>query len=984
MFHLRTLARYLLASAALILPAHPSQLPTLTSVAQIRKLSPAEARRGYPVHVRGVLTYYDPASEDCFLDDGTAGVWVDAGTVPRPMRAGDLADVRGRTNTGSFVAEIQQPEFRVLGRAAFPKPHPVPYLDLSSAEWDSQWVEVRDQVRTAEYRSGRLLLWLAPSGHRFPINLPAAAGTPEQFVGAVVRAQGVCGARMDEQSRTVGFQLEVPGIEQLAIEEPASKNLWQGQQTTITELLQFAGVRDPSRQLRIRGVVNLQLPGHAVFLTDGTKALSIQTLQRTPARPGDVLDVTGFAVFGENGAFLEDAIYRVAGHTSAPHPVKMTAQQALDTAADASLVEIEARLLSRADAKKRHVLALRSADMAFVAELPVALAVGSLSKLRDGSLLRVTGVCQIRSEHPHQQGSDLRLLLRSMSDIAVIEEPSWLTVERAILILLLMGIAILGSAVWAAMLGRRVRAQTAIIHQKLDAEALLEKRYSDLVENANDMIYTRDLEGFFTAINPAGERMIGYTREEALGMNLTELIPPEHRPAARARVQATISQEDEKPYEVEIIRKDGQRRMLEFSPHLIKRDGRPLRVEGIVRDITERMRVQAEFERAKEMAEAANRAKSEFLANMSHEVRTPMNGVIGVSELVLATGLTTEQREYVETIQACAESLLGVINDILDFSKIEARKLELDSAKFDIRKLTAEVSRTMRMRMDEKGLVLHTAVAGEVPERLVGDPYRLRQILVNLIGNAVKFTDRGSISVDITLEHRAGADCVLRFAVRDTGVGIPREKQGAIFRPFEQADGSSSRRHGGTGLGLAICAQLAMLMRGAIWLESEVGQGSTFYFTAELGIPEHTTAEVEAPPAPAAEPVGSLNVLVVEDNAVNRMIAVRLLEMRGHRAEVASDGQEALKAVASRRFDLILMDIQMPEMDGFQATAAIRRQEAPGQRVPILALTAHAMKGDRERCLDAGMDGYLSKPVQAAELCAAIENAMVTGRPLTS
>jgi PAS domain S-box-containing protein len=650
-----------------------------------------------------------------------------------------------------------------------------------------------------------------------------------------------------------------------------------------------------------------------------------------------------------------------------------------------------------------------------------------------------------------------------------------------------------------------------VVVQRTSALRASEARFRSLSAASPIGIFQTDPEGRAVYLNARWAEITGLAIEDALGDGWEVVVHPEDRDAVLGSWRAAVREGRELAVEFRVLTPVGEVRWTSARSNPLRADdGRIVGHVGTTEDVTARKATEIELADARDRALDATRLKSEFLANMSHEIRTPMNAIIGMTDMALDTELNEEQREFLETVKISSRALLTLLDDILDLAKIEAGKLTIESIPLLLRDSLGDTLRTLAVRAHQKGLELACDVAPDVPDALLGDPGRLRQIVINLVGNAIKFTERGEVVVAVRMETAIANDVVLHFAVKDSGVGIPPDKQSIIFAPFVQGDGSMSRQYAGTGLGLSIASQLVEIMGGRIWLESEVGRGSTFHFTVCLGrgpdapdvrhegrrlaglralvadanatmrglllqvlqawgidavgVPDGhaATAELarakedEAPYAfalldgqlpdgggvdvarrimgdprlagtrvlilaatglssgrrddlggigwvskpirrshlletleavregrelapPESRPgieraTAALRVLVAEDNALNRRVLLRLLEKRGHTVLLAEDGRQALAAVERDAFDVILMDVQMPGLNGIETTTAIRAHEAEtGRRTPIVAVTAHAMAGDRERCLAAGMDAYVAKPVDAEELFATIE-----------
>ena len=937
---------------------------TLTKVSQIRALSAAEARQKYPIRLEGVITYVALEYQVTFFQDDTAGIFLYVGQADSQLAAGSLVVVEGNTAPGDFAPSIENAKIHVLGHTTLPAALHDSMDRLLTGADDSQWVAIQGIVHSVtlddrlppDMRPGppQLVLRIISDSHEFKARIRQfQQGTDyRDLVDATVTIRGACGTLFNQRRQLTGIQLFVPSPDQVTVDVPAPADRYGTPVSSIAGVLQFSPEKALGRRVHVRGVVTLRRPGLSLVVQDDTGGVVLETARAAEASPGDLVDAIGFAAAGRYVPILQDGDFRKIGKGTLPAPVNIDGNTGADVH-DAELVSVSGLLLDQSQRPDDRVLTIQRGDVIFAAQIARRDVTAQIRSLRNGSQLQLVGVWSVETDENGRPAA-YRLLLRSAADIVVLQQAAWWTRQRVLVLLGFFGGVILLVLLWAAVLRRRVKEKTEALRGALESTA--------------DGILVVDSDGRKVDCNRKFYdlwRVPEESRDATDADRLLFVAAQVEDPAAFLRKVRDLYRNHDAKSDDLLKCKDGRVFERHSEPQIVNGKGVG-RVWGF-RDVTHQYRAQEELARAKEAAEISSQAKSEFLANMSHEIRTPMNGVIGMTGLLLETALSPEQREYAETVRRSAEALLTVINDILDFSKIEAGKLTIETQPADLRLVAEEVNEMLAPKAEDKGLDLVLEYPAHLPRHFLGDAGRIRQVLTNLIGNAIKFTAHGQVVVTVECEHQDAQRARVKVAVQDTGPGIPPDKLASLFQKFSQGDGSTTRVYGGTGLGLAISKQLVDLMGGSIGVESRPGEGSTFWFRLPLQRDQHP----QPMPAPMAD-LRNLRVLIVDDNEVNRRVLHEQVTSWGMRNGSFSSGEHAVDAMrqaqsAGDPYHFVLLDYQMPGMDGAAVAQAIKNDPEIRDTVVIL-LTSVGHWNDVRPMEGTRIDASLVKPVRQSQL----------------
>ncbi len=1112
-------------------PPQASPTNKILTVAASLALEGASLDERRAVDIKGVVTFQYLSY--FYIQDASKGIFLQSFQIPDENLTGKRLRIQGTIVRGDYTNNIALSGYTILGKGTLPAATLQPYSELIKGYHDADWVAIEGIIDSVSISPDQAWMSVVMDGGRIDVNLVPLLSTGDFSTlsrGTPVRIEGVSAVKVKKGTKNInGLYLQSPGFDQVKILEPQPGNLFKEPLLSVDQF-EAASQRNNER-VNARGVFVGHLPTGEIVLQEGSRSFTVNTYQREAFEIGDIIVANGIPSNQDLAPTLTVAIAKRLGRGSA-------------TGTSVSFKEMQLREMNQRYVSISGIFKGRRSvpggysfrtevdgtEIAVFLSSPDGSIPDSIRQTQFNSTIQFEGLCL----NSIDEESTPSLIIESADQFTLLSPPRSWSFRGAGMILagmIFIGVSVLG---WVQFLRSRIAQQSEQLDHHDRETTSIESAFQQIFQNANDIIFTSDLHGNFNSMNPAGVSIFGYDQSSWNTMNWEQLVDTDQPDQLHNLRWAA---ESGKAVEVITRNQAGTRVYLEINARFLNNEGIRSGIHAIGRDITERVRYEQELIKAKQQAEEATQAKSEFLANMSHEIRTPMNGIIGMTDLVLGAELPPEQHRFVSIARQSAQNLLVILNDILDFSKIEAGKLELVSEEFSLRSELDQTMKTMGIGAHEKGLELTLVISPDTPDRIIGDSYRLQQVLINLISNAIKFTSEGEIIVYVAPEtdetsirtpedHTKNPTVGLRFEVEDTGSGIPEKQKRRIFEAFSQASSSISSNVAGTGLGLTICDSIVRLMNGSLWLGSKNGDGSVFSFNVYLPSPDpgdfgakkafsdrarsasvlivdpnetsasnlknnldqwqiscsvidnpkNALARLKSAPADIviisegtnsnvafelasqiqdaeglhSTPIMMLSsknapesirkcrkanlthyifrpislkelgpllelalgdstvspplkeqtiqtteekkpeaevekkgyrVLLAEDNLVNQKVASAMLKKSGHEVVIAGNGQLALDALAKGYFDFILMDVQMPVLDGLETTRAIRKQELEsGDHIPIIALTAHATKVHQDSCFQAGMDDYIAKPFQMPKLFRSIEKLLKINR----
>ncbi len=960
-------------------PPSPSMaansLPALTEIAKIRKLSGREARKNYPVKVRGVVTYADPDPPMIFVQDASWGIYVNTLSQPLDLKTGHLVEIEGNTEAGATYPVIFTRKVRDLGMAPLPAAKSVTVDQFFYGEADSLRVELEGIVRTVSGDSDHAFLELVSGGIRFPVIIPGYQNRrlPLELVDSRIRIRGSVGILVNLKNQINGSRLYTPDIRDITIIQSAPGDPFSMPIRPINSLMNFSSGNFSGHRIRIQGSILYNQLGRYFYIRDASGSTYVQTRQEIGAVPGSVVDVVGFPTLGNPVNTLEDAIFKNQGDIRELSVKAVSAEQALSGQYHGDLIRIEAELLSQSNTSTGQALVLKARKTIFEAALDDQKSM--TPALTEGSHLELTGICLHKMEPT--QGPSFKLLLRTSRDIRILKNAPWWTPIHTAWILGIFLLAILISFSWGITLKQRIKQQTLIIRQRIEHEAVLEKEYRELFENSNDVVFAFDLDGMLTSFNKAGESLIGYTHQELLRMTFAQILAPGQAQAVQERIRQKIAGSPSVPFEIELLAKDGHRISMEVTADLIYREGKPTGLRGIGRDVTQRKQANAALKASEDRLRQAQKLESigTLAGGIAHDFNNILGAIIGYAELSIIDARNPEAIiPNQEQILAAGRRARDLIRQILTFS----RKLEQERKPILLQDIVEETSTLLRATLPSTIDIQLKIDPACKP--VWADPSQMHQIVMNLATNAghamrseggiltlgVSVVKSGLEVPGVSLRDWEGEGVCL--FVSDTGRGMQADTVKRIFDPYFTTKPVGD----GSGLGLAVVHGIVQSHKGAIQVESQPGEGAVFRIYLPCSEVKATEPVVEKT---MQLPRGKGNILFVDDEEVIVDLEDRTLQRLGYSVTAKKNSLEALAAfqAAPDSFDLVITDQTMPHMTGLRLARELKKIRP---ELPIILCTGFSEEASPEKALQAGISIHLFKPVSTRDLAQAIQKAM--------